>query len=412
MTLTIETAAGVLSAVRLSRRGEHEEQVAQLELACEWAYQHPAEAAEIDAATFGDSPVTVAGPGAPLVSEFCVAEFAAAMGMATEPGKYFIGEALEIRHRLPRLWKRVKAGQVPVWRARRIARETIALTQQAAGFVDEQVADSAEKVGVVVLDRLVAEAMARFMPEEAAEKAAAALDRRQMTVDHRQVSMNGTSRVYGELDLPDAQDFDAAITAEAERMAKAGCTEPLAIRRAKAVGTIARRDLGINNPTTAAKKTELVVHVAPGSNIAREQKTGAPISIDTVRAWLTNPSMTVVVKPVIDLADHIHVAQYEVPDRLGFQVDSRDQTCVFPWCQRPATGCDHDHVVPYAEGGTTCSCNIVPQCRSHHRLKTHHGGWTVTVLEPGTYLWRSPHGHHYLRDHTGTRDTTHDRAGP
>jgi hypothetical protein len=47
-------------------------------------------------------------------------------------------------------------------------------------------------------------------------------------------------------------------------------------------------------------------------------------------------------------------------------------------------------------------------CRRHHRLKTH-GGWTYTTLEPGTYLWRSPHGYQYLRDHTGTLDVSHDR---
>ena len=28
------------------------------------------------------------------------------------------------------------------------------------------------------------------------------------------------------------------------------------------------------------------------------------------------------------------------------------------------------------------------------------------TLEPGTYLWRSPLGYQYLRDHTGTLDVT------
>src|SRR4029077_6071095 len=49
-------------------------------------------------------------------------------------------------------------------------------------------------------------------------------------------------------------------------------------------------------------------------------------------------------------------------------------------------------------------------CRRHHRLKTHHGGWGYTVLEPGSYLWSSPHGYQFLRDHTGTTDVTRDRA--
>jgi hypothetical protein len=31
------------------------------------------------------------------------------------------------------------------------------------------------------------------------------------------------------------------------------------------------------------------------------------------------------------------------------------------------------------------------------------------VLEPGSYLWTSPHGYQYLRDHTGTVDVSADR---
>jgi len=44
-------------------------------------------------------------------------------------------------------------------------------------------------------------------------------------------------------------------------------------------------------------------------------------------------------------------------------------------------------------------------------LKTH-GHWTYTTLEPGTYLWTSPHGYQYLHDHTGTTDVTTDRHPP
>ncbi len=121
---------------------------------------------------------------------------------------------------------------------------------------------------------------------------------------------------------------------------------------------------------------------------------------------------------MIDLADHVHVTAYEVPDRIAEAVALRDQTCVFPWCTRPARnlepdghGCDCDHVVPHREGGPTCSCQIAPLCRRHHRVKTH-TAWRYTILEPGTYLWYSPHGMAFLRDHEGTLDITHDRRAP
>ena len=88
---------------------------------------------------------------------------------------------------------------------------------------------------------------------------------------------------------------------------------------------------------------------------------------------------------------------------MAEDVELRDRTCVFPWCQRPAKGCDKDHIVPYDSGGPTCPCNLAPLCRRHHRMKTH-GGWTYTMVEPGTFLWRSPYGYSYLRDPGGTTD--------
>jgi len=66
---------------------------------------------------------------------------------------------------------------------------------------------------------------------------------------------------------------------------------------------------------------------------------------------------------------------------------------------------DHDHIREYARGGPTCTENIAPLCRQHHRLKTH-ARWTYTPIEPGTYLWTSPHGLTFIRDHLGTRDVT------
>ena len=116
------------------------------EAAVQWAIIHPAEtlddaegyASRVHLAGVDEQPVTLAGPGAPLVREFSVAEFAAAIGVGTETGKHYLGHALELRYRLPRLWARVVSGDLAAWKARRVARETIsaALTFEAAGFVD------------------------------------------------------------------------------------------------------------------------------------------------------------------------------------------------------------------------------------------------------------------------------------
>ena len=55
--------------------------------------------------------------------------------------------------------------------------------------------------------------------------------------------------------------------------------------------------------------------------------------------------------------------------------------------------------------------NYGPLTARHHNLKTH-GGWAVQQPFPGIYVWRDPHGEHYLVDHTGTQRIRHLRTGP
>jgi hypothetical protein len=139
--------------------------------------------------------------------------------------------------------------------------------------------------------------------------------------------------------------------------------------------------------------------------VGRCENTRTPIDATTIRQWCGREGAVVTVKPVLDLNDHVHVAAYEVPGRLKEATGLRDVQCVFPWCTRPARSCDHDHVIPHDQGGSTCSCNIAALCRHHHRLKTL-TSWRYVMPEPGVYVWTSPHGYVFLRDHTGTTDVT------
>ena len=88
------------------------------------------------------------------------------------------------------------------------------------------------------------------MPDQAEADAHKAAEDRHVTFYHQQVSLEGTTVLEAELDLADALDFDAAITAEAEALRLAGCTESLDVRRAIAAGRIARRHLGLDLDTT------------------------------------------------------------------------------------------------------------------------------------------------------------------
>jgi hypothetical protein len=422
-----DSPAAVLAAVRRTRAAADREECRILELALGWAAMHSPEASGPFA---HERAVPVAGAGTPPVDEFCVAELATALRISTDAGRSLLAEAVELGHRLPRTWARVRAGELPAWRARRVAQSTICLTPEGAGYVDRQVAPFAHRIGPAQLDRLVEEALVRFDPDGADARRLAAADSRHVTVYTEQVGYAGTVHVQAEVDLADALDLDTALTDGAARLADLGCADSLDVRRAHALGELARGahptlDYGRaptdgEAGTTPTPRRQVVLHVhlseealggAPGPQLARVENTRSFVDADQVRTWCQTPGTTVTVKPVLDLAEHLSSTGYETPYRLAEQSVHVDGSCVFPWCTRPARSSDCDHVHPHAHGGSTCSCNIARLCRRHHRLKTR-TAWSYAVLERGSYLWTSPHGLQFLRDREGTRDVTPGSGPP
>ncbi|MEE2852268.1 MAG: DUF222 domain-containing protein, partial [Actinomycetota bacterium] len=85
-----------------------------------------------------------------------------------------------------------------------------------------------------------------------------------------------------------------------------------------------------------------------------------------------------------------------VPSRaLADFVRCRDLTCRWPGCDRPASECDLDHTIPYADGGPTHASNLKCLCRTHHLVKTF-WGWREKQLPDGTLILTSPAGHTYV----------------
>jgi len=418
---SVPGAAGVLAAAREHKAAADAAEAGVLNDALAWARLHlitdgPDEAGY--AATWGDTPVPIAGEGAPEVSEFCIAEFAAAIGRTTESGRFLIAHALELAYRLPNLFARVQAGDLQVWRARRVAERTLSLTPAAAAHVDLVVAPIAHQVGTRRLDQLVEETIATYMPEHALELAQQAAETRHVTLHHNP-AFTGTSYLSGNLDLADALDLENALQAGAAHLAAQGSTQPLDVRRSQALGLLARRGfdkLNHRDEVVAKPVRQVVLYVhtthdnltTQGGIATLENAGGHLITVNQVRTWCETPGTTtnIVVKPVIDLAEPLATDAYEATHRIREHVILRDRTCVFPHCNRSARRCDCDHIDPYDLTGPpcqTCTENLAALCRRHHRLKTF-GGWTYTMIDPGTYLWRSPHGYTYLRDADGTRD--------
>ena len=86
--------------------------------------------------------------------------------------------------------------------------------------------------------------------------------------------------------------------------------------------------------------------------------------------------------------------RYRPSPTLRHLVEIQQPACSFPGCRRPAHHCDLDHTTPYHQGGPTCTCNLAPLCRRHHRAKQAHG-WQLQQPQPAVMIWTLPHGRSY-----------------
>ena len=460
-------ARAELSAAREARRDADAAEVRVLRAALAWAVANPPMQA-------GDAAVErVAGPtgsravevplsaaGVPEVDRAAVAELGLALGCSTQAAQCLVGDVLELAHRLPLLWARVLDHEVVAWRARRVAQATRLLPVAGTAYVDRQVAPVAHRLGGAQLDRLVETALARFDPTTAHRLAEERRETRHVEIDLDSTTLSGLTPVTGRIDLPDALDLEAALAHAAEQLAAWGSADSIDVRRARALGDLARQHLawhGEQTPpmpigtTTLAHRGEptqpagssadsadaageggprwrvpprrqvvLYVHLdrsaldptnacdSGGLAVGRVENTGTPVTADTIRDWCGEGATRLSVRPVLDLDQPQRADTYQVPDRIREQVRLRDGTCVFPGCHAPGLRCQHDHIDPYDHdhpdtGGQTETTNLALLCQRHHTLKTHHG-FTYTLLTSGTVLWRTPHG---LRIHRHPDGTTH-----
>jgi len=421
-------SATVLAAARRHRAEADTAERAVLSDVLAWAELHLTLDPD-EAATWGDTPVPLAGEGAPHVSQFAVLELGAVLGMSRHSAEALVGDVIELAHRLPRTWTQVTTGELKAWKARHVAQATRDLSAYAAAFVDAQVAAFANRISPAELQRLIDTAIAQHMPDLAAEIAAAAADTRDVRIDHTQISFAGTSRIEAEIDFLDALDLETALQAGAARLADLGSDLPLGARRALTLGDLARSETPLDLPdgasadqpqpqTRAHREVVLYVHlhqdaITTRTGTAYVENHRRLFTAEQIREWCSTAGR-VTVRPVIDLNAQITSTGYQPSDTLREQVILRDRFCPFPYCENSARLGDLDHIEPYdpdGPPGQTTTNNLAGPCRTHHRLKTF-STWTYTQIEPGVFLWRSPHGYQFLKDRHGTRDLTPRPADP
>ncbi|WP_395692417.1 hypothetical protein [Nocardioides sp.] len=433
-------ASGVLAASGATRSARLAAQVRDLELVLAWADLHSsdpqAEPGAVPVRYGGDRLVLLGGDGTPRVQDLCVHELAIARQTHPAATRATIGDALDLRHRLPLTWAVVQDLGCEVWVATKVARMSRDLDRDRVGLVDAAVAQA---IGGTAPGRVLALAEGKVVEADSAAHAARLEEERRRTGvwAGRTDTPSGTRTVVARVTPGDAAWVDGVL----ERIVDAFLARPDVLRdhhpdlpadiddlsrqqlRAIAFGWLARpedvRDLfaaaqeaSVTVPRTARSGQRVVVYLhlhesaVLGASTAPARVEGlGPMLLEQVTRLVAHAE--VVVKPVIDLEEHTAVDAYEFPAAVTERTRLRCVGDTFPHAVGTLTMSgryDDDHPVPYdgnGPPGQTGDHNDAPLSRSHHRAKTHRG-YRVRQLDDATYLWTSPHGLHRLVDPTGT----------
>lgn len=449
---TTDRSAAELAARLVANEAELRQRECEvLVLAAGWADVH-----DIDTAAPGYQPLveraaSYGADGCPDVSEYAVHELGALRGTSSGTAEQLLADALDLRHRHPRLWARVRRGEVHAWQAVRVARACHTLSRQAAALVDLAVTGH---LGQLPWGRFVRVLHAAVLQADPAQAEARADEARRARGVWAFDAEDGIKTLVAKAAAGDVTVLMATVNRVADVLAQDGDPDPADVRRAKVLALladparalqllVAHRDDGDGDEDAHMQRDEpdpdeshraldltplsksaaprrepapgaqVVLHlhlssaaVVAGHGVVRPEHDG-PTTLGALRAWLAETGCPVTVRPVLDPARVPAVDAYETPLLMREALLARHPAEVFPFGAAVRRTLDLDHSVPYrppdrgGPPGQTGLHNLGPLARGHHRAVTH-GGWRRRQPAPGTYVFRSPTGHVFVVTNQGT----------
>src|SRR5215213_9461093 len=245
-------------------------------LAAAWADTHPRRATQLNEAgrpfPGGDRGRIFGAESNPEASEFCPVEFGALQATSTAAAALLIGDALDLRHRLPLIWHRVRAGEISPSKARRVAQATREWSDEAAGLVDRGIVEHLATLPwnrfLLVLSALIIEA-----DPKAAEHRARAAERDRF-VRAGQANPAGLKVLIAQANAGDVLTFMAMVNRIADILAFDGDPDPANLRRSKAIGILAQPAYALHLLVTHQNQAEKPVETkepSPSTDVALSQ---------------------------------------------------------------------------------------------------------------------------------------------
>jgi hypothetical protein len=265
-----------------------------LQLACAWADAHYLDSGSNEYQPLIQRACAWGGEGTPEVSEYCAAELGALQGTGMAAARALIADALDLRYRLPRLWDRILTGGVRAWQVRKIAEQTRSLSWEACADVDHALSGFVGMMPWPRFHKILSATILQADPALAAERA----ERTRTTQDLFSFdSEDGLKTIVAKAATGDAIWFLATVNRIADILAAHGDTDPIGVRRARAVGILAQ-------PAEALRL--LIAHQQNSADQSSEQtsRSSQPAAPDTPPEQAAQPETGWESEPDPDGDDH------------------------------------------------------------------------------------------------------------
>jgi hypothetical protein len=327
-------------------------------------------------------------------AEYASDEIRAALHLTRRSADTRLGDATDLRERLPQVWELLDSGRIDWPKARVLAEGTCHLTETEARSVVDEIADLAPHLTTGQLRALIRRLCVDTDPEKARKRYEHAVEERRLWIEPT-VDGTGNLCLY-DIPITTAKAIGRRVnahmislnkedrTGRSHDQLRADITCDLLLGADPSLGGRGLVDIKVDL-TTLAHLDERAGEI-PGmgpvmADIARQVADTQPKA--EWRYTVTNNGQVV----------HVGTTRKRPTAALSRHVQATQPVCSFPGCRTPAQDCDYDHLTPWAEGGETTTTNLGPKCRHDHQLKHH--GWTHQHTNPQD-IWTSPLGHTYI----------------